>query len=416
LKSLLLIVLAPTLLCSFTEGQATYADPASVLVLVQDNTGPEDGTGTQNASQYVADYYMQRRGIPAGNIVHTSTYIENGGGGSCVPGGLNCQIQHGSSTSISNALYQSQIAAPVLAKLNENDGALRGQIKYIVPVYGVPADIIDFGASPTAFISLDSVLAGILLPARGTLATNPYYNADPASSPPHIDASTSGILLVSRLDGRSAVLAAGLVDNAIAGETDGVQGVGYFDWQGQGTATNQINGYPFQPDFSMLNAYTSCANLDPAQTCKLNNQITAGGMISTAPNAAWAWGWYDLGASNASAYTFVPGAVGAQLNSNSANCIRRPCSGAYVDLWLAQGITATWGATNEPYANYYALGDNLLSHLWRGYTFGESAYISSPVLNWMMVFVGDPLYRPSFAPSATTPSAAGRTFLPRRGR
>jgi uncharacterized protein (TIGR03790 family) len=115
------------------------------------------------------------------------------------------------------------------------------------------------------------------------------------------------------------------------------------------------------------------------------------------------WGWYALDAANASAYTFVPGAVGAQLTSNTAYTVRRPTPGAYVDLWLVAGITATWGAVSEPFAQYYARGDNLLSHLWRGYTFGEAAYISSPVLNWMMVFVGDPLYRPSYAQSATIP-------------
>jgi len=67
------------------------------------------------------------------------------------------------------------------------------------------------------------------------------------------------------------------------------------------------------------------------------------------------------------------------------------------------GITATWGAVSEPFAQHYARGDNLLSHLWRGYTFGEAAYISAPVLNWMMVFVGDPLYRPSYAQGAGAP-------------
>jgi len=396
LKNLVLRVSAGMLLCSFTDAQTTFADPASVLVIVQDNTGPQAGTGNRNASQYVADYYMRRRGIPAKNIVHISTFIENGGGASCVPGGSSCQLQHSSSTNINDALYQSQIAAPILAKLNADNGALRSQIKYIVPVYGVPVTIWSvLGVDP---LSLDNVLAGILLPAQGKATANPYYNADPASAPPHIDASNAGILLVSRLDGRTAALAAGLVDKAIAGETAGVQGIGYFDWQGQGTAANQLNGYPFQPDFSMLNAYTLCTGLVPAQTCVLNNQGDTHALIQSAPNAAWAWGWYDLSAANASAYTFVPGAVGAQLTSNTASCIRRPCPGAYVDLWLAQGITATWGAVNEPFANFYALGDNLLSHLWRGYTFGESAYISSPVLNWMMVFVGDPLYRPSYSP------------------
>ena len=407
MKDLLLRVLAGMLLCSFTEAQASFADPASVLVIVQDNTGPEAGTGNRNASQYVADYYMRRRGIPSNNIVHISTFIENGAGASCAPGASNCQLQHSSSTNINEALYQSQIAAPILAKLNENNGALRSKVKYIVPVYGVPVTI--WSVLGVDALSLDNVLAGILVPSQGKATANLYYNADPASSPPHIDASNSGILLVSRLDGRTAALAAGLVDKAIEGETVGVQGVGYFDWQGQGTAANQLNGYPFQPDFSMLNAYTLCTGLVPAQTCVLNNQADTHALIQSAPNAAWAWGWYDLSAANASAYTFVPGAVGAQLNSNSANCIRRPCPGAYVDLWLAQGITATWGAVNEPFANFYALGDNLLSHLWRGYTFGEAAYISSPVLNWMMVFVGDPLYRPSLTegPGGSTGCEAG---------
>ena len=392
LKTPLLIGLAGMALCIFMHAQTTFADPASVLVIVQDNTGPEAGTGNRNASQFVADYYMRRRGIPAENILHISTFIDNGGGGPCVPGKVGCDIPHSGSTNINVAQFQSQIAAPLLAKLND----LGSKIKYIVPVYGVPVTIWSVpGVDP---LSLDNVLAGILVPSQGKATANPYYNADPASTPAHIDASNSGILLVSRLDGRTAALAAGLVDKAIAGETMGVQGIGYFDWQGQGTAANQFNGYPFQPDFSMLNAYTLCTALIPAQTCVLNNQADTHALIQSAPNAAWAWGWYDLSAANASAYTFVPGAVGAQLNSNSANCIRRPCPGAYVDLWLAQGITATWGAVNEPFANFYALGDNLLSHLWRGYTFGESAYISSPVLNWMMVFVGDPLYRPSLTP------------------
>jgi uncharacterized protein (TIGR03790 family) len=382
----------------------SWADPASVLVIVQDNTGPEPGTGRKNASQYVADYYMQHRGIPTGNIVHIRTYIEDGQGSSCIPGGppphdagtvMKCDPAHSSSTNIQAALYKSQVAVPVLAKLT----ALGGKIKYIVPAYGVPVTI--WTAPGVDAISLDSALAGILLPP-GKPTGNPYYNAGSASSPPHIDVSTSGVLLVSRLDGRTAALSAGLVDKAIAGETIGVNGIGYFDWQGQGTAANQNNGYPFQPDFSMLNAYTLCGALVPGQPCTLNNQGATHAMIRSAPNAAWAWGWYDLGATNAGGYTFVTGAVGAQLASNSANCVRSPCSGGYVSAWLAQGITATWGAVSEPFAQYYALGDNLLSHLWRGYTFGEAAYISSPVLNWMMVFVGDPLYRPSYARRADT--------------
>ena len=369
----------------------SFADPASVLVIVQDNSGPETGTGGKNASRYVADYYMRRRGIPAGNVVHVATHIDGCSG----PGGLTCDLTHSDSINIRDSDYQSQILAPILAKLNANNGALRSRIKYIVPVYGVPVTVWTvLGVPGLDPLSLDGKLSTILLASTPAprMAANPYYSTDPVSSPPHIDVSTSGVLLVSRLDGPSAVMAAALVDKAIAGETAGVKGTGYFDYQGLGAASNGGK------DTSMLNAYNLCAALTPVQTCVLNNQqpppTGTGHMITSAPNTAWAWGWYDLGATNASAYTFATGAVGAQLTSNSANCIRRPCSGGYVAAWLAAGITATWGAVSEPYSTAYALGDNLLSHLWRGYTFGESAYISSPVLNWMMVFVGDPLYRP----------------------
>jgi uncharacterized protein (TIGR03790 family) len=390
LKKRLLIVLTVIPWCPFADAQVTYADPTTVLVIVQDNLGPEPGTGNKNAGQFVADYYMQRRGIPAGNIVHIRTYIETGQGSSCIPGGppphdpttiMKCDPAHSSSTNINYALFQTQIATPVLAKLK----ALGNKIKYIVPVYGVP--ITTWTVAGSVYAGVDSLLAGILIPnPLGQTGTqNPYWG-----SSDHIDVSTTGILLVTRLDGRSAVLAKGLVDKAIAGETVGVKGTGYFDYG------------PTAPlGSSTLAAYKLCKAIVPPQTCQLNDQSISGHFISSAPGTAWAWGGYDVTAANARGYTFVPGAVGAQMNSLSGDCIRCPNPTNYVNVWLAAGITATWGAVWEPFTTGYALGDTLLGRLWAGYTFGEAAYIAAPTLNWMMEFVGDPLYRPSYAKSAT---------------
>jgi uncharacterized protein (TIGR03790 family) len=199
----------------------------------------------------------------------------------------------------------------------------------------------------------------------------------------HIDASTSNVLLVSRLDGPSAVAAAALVDKAIEGEANGVKGTGYFDYG----PTQPLGG-------TSLAAYQFCAAVAPPQTCVLNDQSVSGHMIQSAPNCAWAWGGYDLGAANAGVYSFVTGAVAAQMNSNSANCIRSMCPGSYAAAFLAQGVTATWGAVAEPFTAGYATGDILLDALWRGFTFGEAFYIACPQLNWMMTAIGDPLYRP----------------------
>jgi uncharacterized protein (TIGR03437 family) len=78
---------------------------------------------------------------------------------------------------------------------------------------------------------------------------------------------------------------------------------------------------------------------------------------------------------------------------------------------LEQGVTATWGAVTEPYANFYAAGGNVLDHLWSGYNFGESFYIAQNTVNWVMTAVGDPLYAPKIFrnPSLVTSTLLGVT-------
>ena len=363
-----------------TSSYPSYADPATVLVVVQDNTGPETGTNGMNGGLYVAQHYMQARKIPAANLVHVATSnIELRNSGQGCKAGQDCDLTHGDSLHIAFNLYQSQVAAPIQAALAANPKSM-----YVVNTYGVPTHI--FGPAPTyQWTSLDSTLAAIQTGSNVIAQINTF-----SGSIKHIDQAVTKTLIVTRLDGPTAVIAAGLVDKALAGEA-GIKGNHYYDWQGLDNSQN---------DSSMSHAYKICQGLMPVQNCVLNNQqqppAGSGHMIQSAPNTAFAWGWYDLSAGNAAAYTFVPGAVAAQLNSNSANCVRNPaCNGDYTSKFLAQGVTATWGAATEPYGSY-ALGDILFYGLWtNGFTFGEAAYSAAPTLNWMMIFVGDPLYRPT---------------------
>jgi len=122
-------------------------------------------------------------------------------------------------------------------------------------------------------------------------------------------------------------------------------------------------------------------------------------------NALWVWGWYGMAFD---AYRFVPGAVGAQLTSFTADRIRTPFTtdpklysrtaerwrGNWVPRMLEEGVTATWGAVTEPYATTYATGGNVFDHLWAGYNFGDSFYIAEPAVRWVMLAIGDPLYSP----------------------
>ena len=263
-----------------------------------------------------------------------------------------------------------------------------------MPTYGIPVRTKLATTYPPGLelfsISVDSMLTTLYAGDDAPFILNPYAVSQPGYAKDHFTTwqNPQGwpMYLVVRLDGPSSAIATGLVDKAIAAETSlgKNDGIGYFDYQDNGN-------YPVT-DGTMLNAYNLA--LAHGLQAALNDQSITHDMIHNAPQALWAWGWYS-GPADWEGYQFVNGAVGAQLTSYTANNIRYLGLGTWVPLWLLEGITATWGATGEPYTSGYANGDNLLNHFWNGYNFGESAYLACPVLNWMMVFVGDPLYQPN---------------------
>jgi uncharacterized protein (TIGR03790 family) len=372
---ILALAVASLVLC---RPSSAATDPSTVLILVNDLVPPEPGTGPTGASIYVGEYYASRRGIPFSNIVHLSVPL------AC----CSNDPRHWDSWNVNWEKFETYVRTPVKSFLESN--GMKTRIKYIVPTYGIPVRTTTpnypKGLQPD-FLSIDSFLAAIYSGSDAPFRRNPYALSRPEYSKDRFadwqNPQGWPMYLVTRLDGPGAAIAAGLVDKAILAESTLTRndGIGYFDYQGN-------HNYPVT-DFTMLNAYNLA--VQRGFRAVLNDQsLTSGQMIHSAPQALWAWGWYS-GLSDWDGYEFVNGAVGAQLTSYTAN------------------NTATWGATGEPYTSGYANGDNLLQHFWNGYNFGESAYLASPVLNWMMVFVGDPLYTPQIfqrppAPPEATPS------------
>jgi uncharacterized protein (TIGR03790 family) len=373
--SILLIVLLAGLGYS-----APPTDASAVLLVVNDSTPPEPGTEGKNAGQYVADRYAAARGVPPGNIVHIRTRM------AC----CDSNPQAWDSWNIGWQDFVSSVREPIKAFLA--DRKLTRKIQYIVPTYGVPSHISSHPLGANG-LSVDSMLSIMNTPYADYFnIQNPLFDPNPDRMPrPDRNVFRSPFYYVARLDGPNAVIAAGLVDKALQAEK-GISrrsGTGYFDWR---HLTSPDDGY-YPADQTMVRAYDLC--VQEGMSCSLNDQSLTGGLIASAPNTLWAWGWYS-GPTVNDVYTFVPGAVGAQLTSYTANSIRSAKPGAWVPLWLERGITATWGATAEPYVTGYAVGDCLLSRLWNGYSFAHAAYLASPTLGWMMVFVGDPLYSPRF--------------------
>jgi uncharacterized protein (TIGR03437 family) len=375
---------------AFPSTAAAAADPATVLIVVNDGAPPETGTGNKSASTWLGEYYANARGIPAANVVKLNLPMDNVGAWD--------------NWNISWTVFDTKIRQPIKKFLTDNDKDRK--ILYVVMVYGVPVRVTN-AAGTLEGISIDSYLAAMNSGTDALMLHNPYLA--PVSGGEHIRTWTNPrgwkMYLVTRLDGPGLTVAKGLVDKAIHAEANlkTTDGIAYFDWRN----LSSNDGYGIA-DRSFLNAY----NISQAKGFKAvlnDNQSSNAKMIHDAPNTLWAWGWYS-GTETWDGYKFVEGAVGAQLTSYSANNIRYPKdgTGTWVPVWLLAGITATWGATGEPYTTGYALGDNLLNHFWSGYNFAESSYLAAPYLNHMMIFIGDPLYSPKiFQPGKLAITAPG---------
>ena len=102
-------------------------------------------------------------------------------------------------------------------------------------------------------------------------------------------------------------------------------------------------------------------------------------------------GWYSLGHYN-DAFTWVPGAIGIHLDSASA---ADPRGGTN---WSAnavlKGITITSGAVAEPYLEGLVHPDQVFLDLFQGANVGDAMLRSTRWLKWMILNIGDPLYRP----------------------
>jgi len=368
----LLAALGPVCLLALTPPRilsAASEDPAMVLIVVNDATPPEPGTGALGASEYTGRYYAQARRIPLENIFHINTRTPS-------------DPHSPDSWRISWDEFDSQIREP-LRKFLERDG-LKDRIKYVVTTYGVPSHISSYRGYEN--LSVDSFLASVFSPLSDEVSSpNPAFSADPGGMQPH-RLPLDRVYAVTRLDGPSAELAVSLVERALRAERGitRTSGIGYFDYRGH---SGSAAGASAEESVHQAAALCQEAGMD----CQLNTRGATGAGISSAPNALWAWGSPTEGLPPGP-YSFAPGAVGAQLAPDSAGTLRSTETGALVPVWVSGGITATWGASSQPSTDLYANGDNLLNHLWSGYSFGESAYLATPSLNWKMIFLGDPLY------------------------
>ena len=414
-------IIAVFLLCC---APVVAVNPTRVLLLVNDATPAESGTGGVGASLWVAQHYASVRGVPAGNIFHVTAATTEG-------------------TSYSPD-YLNNIETPLLTYLNANSGLMKQQILYIVPCYGIPVS-----ASTGNSVAVDALLAGMYYSHANTGSTsvqpqinfyNVAANADGTnntllwtnrtSPPPYFESwsDTTGatkMFAVIRLDGQTAVLASGLVDKSVAAESSLVPAAGSVYWNWEGTRNNtefQLfidtrlrdgAGVMMQNKGISGSAYlhqectvgTSCnATWEPLPSPYTGTLQQAGSSVYTSPPAIGAFSFLSWPAS-ITYPSWVTGAIAAGFVSCDGGSVRTPPGGgsdwqcSWTGSLVANGITATFGCISEPGnvpgGNYHPSGIDVMQYLYSGYNFGDAFYLSNPSLRWVIYAIGDPLYQPN---------------------
>jgi hypothetical protein len=105
-------------------------------------------------------------------------------------------------------------------------------------------------------------------------------------------------------------------------------------------------------------------------------------------------GWYSL-RQFVDAFGFVRGAVGYHIASFEAISIKAPAERGWVKGLLDHGVAATLGPVAEPYLQSFPKPSRFFGLLLTGrFTLAECFAYTSDFNSWMMLLIGDPLYRP----------------------
>jgi uncharacterized protein (TIGR03790 family) len=341
-------------------------------------------------SRELAEYYAEKRGIPQDRLI-----------------GLNCSIKD----SITRQEYDEQIRRPLLetfvrqgwwrlgeqtltdpttSKTTPAMTVAESSVRVVVLMRGIPFQIQRDAQNPKSTqedeASVDSELCVLGLPRQpiaGALR-NPYYGQDMRFQ---MFQGTPGLLLVGRLDAPDADTVKRMIDDALYAEQNGLRGRAVID------LAQKTGAYLEGEQWLTKSAILFRQKGVPVYIDRNEEVLPDHWPL---PDTAFYFGWYTPHATGALAspsFRFQTGAIACHLHSYSAAALRAP-DRHWVGPLLKQGAAAALGNAFEPYLSLTVHFDILNKRLLEGYTLIEAASNATPVLSWMNVVCGDPLYRP----------------------
>jgi uncharacterized protein (TIGR03790 family) len=365
----------PRLICIAAFSVGLTASPAQTPPLNQRVLIVYNADSAQ--SRDVANYYMAKRGVPETNI---------------------CKIRVASSEYIDPGDFESHVKEPIrkcLAQVGKD------QILYIVFSYQTP-----FGLSLNGQVyAIDQFVADIwdeFLPFRPATQNEiqPYFgyaqsegNAYPNFVPLATYREKTGaphVYSVWRIDAATPDLAKGLVDKALFAEAHGLSGKGCFDLTSPIARVADWGYGAGNWDVYQAAEFARAAGFPIVEDTNEKEFGTPPAPLRCDGVALYA-GWYSLNHYN-DAFSWNPGAIGIHLDSASAV---NPRSGPnWAANALLKGITVTSGAVAEPYLDNLPHPDQAFLYILGGANVGDALLRSTRLLKWMILNIGDPLYRP----------------------
>ncbi len=361
-------------------------EPAQVLVLVNKDS---------DNSPKVARMYQKLRAIPNENIL---------------------KLGLGTNGFITPEQYWKQAGTPIRQYLESHPA-----IRCIVTTSGVPYVVMasegkDEGAA------FDNELADVLREEtndRKRHLPNPLY-LNGANAYAITDPRLLKMVYVVRLDGPDLKTITRMVEDAIAVEKTGLQGLAAGDAQGiDGVAGFGEGDASIRGAIDRLSGAGFAATLDMKQATWTQPE---GGVGDQAAGAAFYVGWYALLSFQDifGPQGLAPGSIAWHIASQEAQDIWNPKGRGWCINLMRRGAAVTIGPVREPYVSAFPHGDVFVNSLLMGGSIAESYWLALPYVSWEMVILGDPLYRP-FAlkprPSllATAYVSSGPTHVMQKG-
>ena len=317
------------------------ANPGDEVIIVYNTRMPE--------SKGVADYYAERRHVPANQIFGfpLSTNEDM----------TRVEFRNALQKPLAETLKKQKLwqIGPTIVHATTNQASrvewkvIQSKIRYAVLCYGVPLRI-DHDPNfkeegldklrpemrrDEAAVDSELTLLPLIeqkLPLAGPLRNPVYTTTNAAMLHP-----TNGVLLVTRLDGPTPAIARGLVDKALQAEADGLWGRAYFDLR---SITEP--GYKMGDDW-IRGAADICRRLGFETVVDENPGTFPAGFPMS--QIAIYIGWYDGNVSGPflqPKVEFMPGAFAYHLHSYSAATLRS-ASQYWAGPLLAKGATITMG-------------------------------------------------------------------------